>query len=493
MSKQARDSFIITIVSYFGAAIGYFNKILLFPNLLAENQVGLLNVMLAIAAVYAQFAAMGGTNITIKFFPYFRNNQKQHNGFFMWGVVFVGTGFALATAIFVLFKTQISAQYIDNAPLLVDYFYLLIPLSLMVLYYNYFEAYLRSLYNTIFASFALDVVLRISIAAILGLLFLGVVDFDTFVYLLVITYSVPTLMLAIYIIKLGEWHWNISFSSPLRRLRKIIPVYGIYSVLNNSSSLILTTVDGMMLAAIYSLEGAGIYITMMYIPSVMLIPYRAIGKANGPLIADYWNQGNIEGIKQIYRKVSSVNLFVGGWIFLLLYVNFGNLMYMLPPSYAEGFMVFTIIGFARLFDMFTGLNGFILVTSNKYRTDLIFTILLGTLTILLNYIFIPKWGLEGAASATLISVIIYNSIRTSYVYKVFKIHPFEVKQFKVALIIAVGWLAQWQLPFVSHFIVDLFIRSAMVTVAIGGIIWYFSIFPEMKQMSLDMLRKITKK
>ena len=59
MGIVKRDSISITILSYAGAAIGYVNKILLFPNFLSEEQVGLTSILVSLAMIYAQFSALG--------------------------------------------------------------------------------------------------------------------------------------------------------------------------------------------------------------------------------------------------------------------------------------------------------------------------------------------------------------------------------------------------------------------------------------------------
>jgi len=69
--------------------------------------------------------------------------------------------------------------------------------------------------------------------------------------------------------------------------------------------------------------------------------------------------------------------------------------------------VFLYIALGRLFDMSTGLNGTITITSNKYRYDLIFTLFLIVLTLFTNYFFIKVagMGMDGAAFATMITMI----------------------------------------------------------------------------------------
>ena len=54
MGIVKRDSIAITILSYIGVVVGYVNKILLFPNFLSEEQVGLTSICLLYTSLWLQ-------------------------------------------------------------------------------------------------------------------------------------------------------------------------------------------------------------------------------------------------------------------------------------------------------------------------------------------------------------------------------------------------------------------------------------------------------
>ena len=81
MGFVRKDSIIITLLTYFGLVIGYFNKVLLFTNFLTTEQVGLANILIFIASLYAQISALGSINIVFRFFPFFKSNENKHSGF----------------------------------------------------------------------------------------------------------------------------------------------------------------------------------------------------------------------------------------------------------------------------------------------------------------------------------------------------------------------------------------------------------------------------
>jgi O-antigen/teichoic acid export membrane protein len=104
MGIVQRDSFRITIIAYIGAAIGYINKIFLFTNFMEPDQVGLANLLITIALIYAQLASMGSYNIIYKFFPFFNDRKTHHNGFLFGISALAMAGFLLTTILFLLFQ-----------------------------------------------------------------------------------------------------------------------------------------------------------------------------------------------------------------------------------------------------------------------------------------------------------------------------------------------------------------------------------------------------
>jgi hypothetical protein len=72
-----------TLISYIGLVIGFANTILVLPRLLSPAQIGLTaTVLLPLATIGAQVASFGFANVGIRYFPFFRNQGRNHAGFF---------------------------------------------------------------------------------------------------------------------------------------------------------------------------------------------------------------------------------------------------------------------------------------------------------------------------------------------------------------------------------------------------------------------------
>jgi len=91
-------------------------------------------------------------------------------------------------------------------------------------------------------------------------------------------------------------------------------------------------------------------------------------------------------------------------------------------------------------------------------------LLLAVLAVTLNMIFIPKYGINGAAIATLISITIYSIAKLLFVVVKMKLFPFTKKTIVALIVFAVFFFAfyYWDFPF--HPIASIVLKSILITV-----------------------------
>lgn len=431
MGLVQKDAFRTTVISYAGILIGYLNKGVLFLMILSTAQIGLINLIISIGTLFAQLANFGTVYATWKFFPFMRNETKKHHGFLTFLLLIVGSGILVYSALYVVFREKIENGYIEKSPMFLDYYYWVLPIGISYVIFMVLEIYLRSLYKNIIAVFAYEVVFRLATTFILALKWLDFISFDQFVALHSLLYVIPTMILVFYLKRINEF--NVKFSSIQipKRLKRIIFYFSSFSYLNTLAAVWVNSLDVLMIAQIVGLDGTGIFTTVIFLTSVLQVPYKSITRVSAPLVSDYWKHREFSKMKELYTKVSSVCLVIGLAMFMLCWVNIDFLFSFLKPEFKEGIWVFFFIMMGKLVDMYFGLNGAIFSTSKKYRYDVIFTLFLIVAVYLLNYWLIPIWGIVGAAISTSIALLVYNIGRLLFVWFAYKLHPFHWKQFVI--------------------------------------------------------------
>lgn len=490
-----KDALRTTLISYIGLLLGYLNKGILFVFILSTEQIGLINLILSVGLLFAQLSNLGAINAISKFLPFFKDNKDQKRQFFLFNVLLVFGGVFIFSLISLFLKEPITRYYSSKSSLFVNYYYWIIPIGIANVFFIIFETYLRSLYKNILSVFVSEFLLRFIVTILLLLLYFNFIHFELFFILHALIYFVPTLFLLIYLIHLKE----INFIKTQTRLKiaskfkKIIISFSLYSYSNTLGVLVVMTMDALMIAYFLGLNETGVYTTVIYLTSAIQVPYKALMRISNPLVPDYWKEKKINNLQLLYRKTSCISLILALYFFLLVWSNINEIFSFLPKEYLTGIWVFLFLMIGRIVDMYFGLNGWILATSKKFKYDIIFTLILLILVFSLNVWLIPIYGIVGAAISTGVAMVIYNICRMFFLYYYYQLHPFEKKQFFIAvLFFMILTLVGFSPHLTDSIIVQIIIKSILITGLFFGIILKFNLNNDVKNYFDTLYKKVFK-
>ena len=191
----------------------------------------------------------------------------------------------------------------------------------------------------------------------------------------------------------------------------------------------------------------------------------------------------------LYKK-TSINLqMVGGYVMLGIFVNINKLYEMIPLEYAGGIMVVFMIGLSKYFDLILGNNNAIIFNTKYYRTVLLLGVLLVVLTIGLNMIFIPIYGIIGSAFATLLSITLYSLAKLLFVVKKLDLYPFTKQTLYSLALTSVLFVAFyfWEFPF--NPIISIVLKSLLLIIAYVYLNYRFVISNEINEVIDTYLKK----
>lgn len=459
IEKQATKN---AIYSYLGAGLGFLT-VLWSTHLLNPDEYGLTRILISVSALFSQFSTLGFNAVTIRFFPYFRNKDKGHHGYLFYGIITTLLGFLLCFICFTIFKGQLIENNQEKSKLFVDYLFYLMPLTLFTLFFGLFDYYLRACYSSVIGSSAKDVTQRILILASLFLYFTKIIDFKIFVFLFVASTCIPTLLLLFYIIKLGEWHIKPVKGFVTKELRKEMIKLSLFSILSGGAGVLITNIDIIMVNQKLGLTQTGIYGIAFYFGTIIIIPSRSLLRIAMGVVSEAFKNEDLNGINSLYKKSCNSQLAIGILLFIGIWSNIDNIMALLPAEYSSGRNVILFISAGYLIDMGTGINYIILITSKYYRFDGYFMIFILLLTIGANLLLIPIYGIIGSAIATALTIATYNILRWLFLYFKFKMQPYDMNTLKIIAIALIAFLPGYFMPHISYLIVDVAIRSGMVS------------------------------
>jgi O-antigen/teichoic acid export membrane protein len=332
----------------------------------------------------------------------------------------------------------------QRSGLLVHYYYWILPYAAGVLLFSLFEAYAWFARKSVLSNFLKETGLRLLQSLLIVLFLVGLLTFDGFVKLFSFTFLVIGIILTIYLARKGEIPVNFRISRVSFKFRKKIGGF----VLLLYGSLIINTVvqyiDSIIIASVSvkGLTDVGIYTLATFVTNTIQVPQRSIIAATVPVLSSSWKNKNLGEINRIYHRTSINLLLISLFIFIMIWLNIDDLFSVLHinKEYESGKWVILLLGFTRIIDAGTGVNNYIIGTSNFWKFEVFTGIILLCLSIPLNYTLVKSMGITGSAISNLVAYTIYNIIRVSFLYWKFSMQPFTLKTL-YALLTAVALYA----------------------------------------------------
>jgi len=477
MGIIARQTIKGSIYSYLGAFIGFINVGLIMPQIFSTAEIGLTNLLVAVSAIFGQFGSLGMVNVTLRQFPYFRDERNNHNGFLFFLIASGTLGFLICSGAYYLLKPQLVAENIDKSPLFAEYVYLLIPLIFVTIFHLLIDTYNRILFNASFGLFVKEFLLRILNLAGILLFYFKVFDFHDFIIFYTVSYGVPVLLICLLLMYKHQFLVKPSFSifKP-SFLRETLSVAAFGSI-SGFSGMVVMQLDRYLINHYCDLSATGIYSTVFFFGSVILLPGRSLIRISGSLIAEAFKNNDNKKVDLIYGKSTTNLMIIGLILFLLIWGNVDNILKVLPEEFGKGRFVILFIALSHLLQMIAGVSGEIIQFSKYYRQHVIIMISLIVSIVGLNMLFLPVWGITGAGVASAVSFLIYFIFRLYYIKIKLGFQPFQWKHLIILLIGGVAYSFSLLIPQMQSFIMDSILRSIVLCV-LFGLPLYFTGFSE---------------
>ena len=459
MGVVLSQSFKNTIWTYVGFAIGAVNTLFLYTNFVSPEYYGVVVFVLSTAFIMMPLVALGVHNTIIKFYSAYKTKNSL-NSFLTLMLVLPFTIIIPLTLIGYLAHDTIVELFPEKNLILKNYIWHIFVVAISLAYFEIFYAWSKVKLKTVFGNFMKEVFHRMGVMLLLFCLYKMWLTVEEFIVGIVLVYILRMVIMKLYAF---SSHLPVFRFKRIPNLKEVLKYSGVI-IIAGSVAVLLLDIDKTMIGFLVdNTENIAFYTVAIYIASVIGVPSRAMYQITNPITAEYLNKNEKEELKDLYRK-SSLNLFiVGGLIFLLIILNINELYKIIPHDYSGGLLVVFLIGLVKLYDNLLGNNNAILFNSDYYRVVLLFGVILSILTIILNIIFIPIYGINGAAFATFLAVILYNTAKLVFVNYKFKMQPLTSATAKtfILILILIAAFYFWEFPF--HPLINIALKSIIVS------------------------------
>lgn len=447
-----------TIITFIGFGIGAVNALFMYTHFLGDEYYGLTAFLLSTANIMMPLMAFGIQNTLVRFYAEHESDDDKSrflNFVLVLPLILIVPLFVIIYGFYNPLATLVSKEN----PIIYNYAWIVPLIGLFMGYFEIFYAWVKVHLKSVFGNFIKEVLLRVCISLFLFAVYFNWISKVQFVYSLLFIYLAMMLLMAFVAFRVRKPQFHLKFPKE----KKEIVIYSSFIIFSSSIAMLLLDIDKFMIGQYIPLEEAAYYSVAIFIALTISVPMRAMHQITHPITTDLMAKNKHDELNDLYKKTSITLQAIGGFIMVCILTNIQDVYALLPEKYSGGIAVVFIISLSKFFDLMLGNNNSIIFNSNYYRTVLGLGLGLVVVTISLNMYFIPTFGIEGAAFATLISIGLYSLAKFMFVVFKMDLFPFTKKTLISLAIIGLTFeiFYFWSFPF--HPILNILLKSGLIT------------------------------
>ena len=460
MGIVVRQSFLNLISIGIAFLIGAVNTLYLYPTFLGSKLQGLIIALLAISNLLQPFISFGTQHAVIRYYSKY-SKKTDKDGLLTLSIIIPLVIVILFAPIFYAYYDEIRQFLFQNDQSLSQYAYVILFVAVSTSFFEVFYSWLRVKLKSVFGNFLKELYPRLLISFLLISYSYGVLDFENFVLFLIYGYYLRLLIIIIYSFYINKPRISLSFKSDFKEVFK----YCLLIFLSGAASSIILDIDKSMLSSILTVENVAYYSVAVFIAAVIEIPGRAMFQILSPVVADAINKKHFKKLEGLLKKSSTNLVLVASLFFLLINLNLDDFYEMLnQDGYSIGIPIVIIVSFGKLYSMSIGCINNIISNSKYYYYTFWFSLFSSVLAVVLNIYLITDYGIVGAAYATLIVIIIMNSLKLYLIKVKFNIHPYSKDTAKIIVLSIIGFVIFSNLKLDFQPVLNIIIKSSLILI-----------------------------
>lgn len=485
MGVVLKQSFTNTIILFLGFGIGGINVLFLYTHFLHEDYFGLITFLLSTANILLPLLVFGMQHTIIKFYSSYKTKVAQDN--FLTTTLFIPLIVIIPLALVGSLTYEAIANWISNENVIIkQYTYLIFIVAVFMGYFEVFYAWTKVHMKSVFGNFIKEVFPRFCTSFLLIGVYLKWLTNEEFIYAVVIVYGLSTLIMMLFAFYI--YKPVLKFKLPAN-IKEILS-FSVYIIVAGSAAGILLEIDKFMIPQLEKIAEVAYYSVGIYIASVIAIPTRAMQQITIPITAKDMNNNNIVEVEKLYKQSSINLLIVGGLLFLIINLNIVDMYALInKPQFTKGIWVVLIISISKLMELALGTGNAILVNSIYYRIFFYLSLSMAVTVIFLNKWLIGLIGIDGAALATLIVVLLYSFIKILYIKAKLEIQPFQKNTLKVLVIMSLVYFGFYFWNFSFYPIINIGLKSIAIVIIYGLLINRFNISEDISSLVIKYFKK----
>ncbi len=177
--------------------------------------------------------------------------------------------------------------------------------------------------------------------------------------------------------------------------------------------------DTLMLGVLSTNENVGIFQVLLKLSAIISIVLFAVNSISAPQFARLNTKENKLHLQQYLRKSTKLIVVIVTPLSIMLLLGYSLLIKILGADFNSSlfFPAFCFLCFGQVFNAFSGSGGQLLSMTGYHKINRNIIFLSFLVSVLINFLLIPQYGVLGAALANMIGLIVRNLMYIFFIQK----------------------------------------------------------------------------
>ena len=409
----------------FGGLMSGYLLTLIIANLFGADGLGDYVLSITVLRLFTLLSKLGLDTTSIKFIASFASQNKWTSIFkFRNKVVFI----LIISSIFFSFLLYILSQPIaDLINAQVKYIklnsFFILPMSFFMLHYQSLRGLKRIAEFSFFYRMSQSLFTVVSVLII----YYFIQDNEVPIYAYLVS------LLIVSVLAFLSFRYNLNKKSygkesaemQILKYSQILKI-SIPLMFAQSVQFIMAWTDKLMLGSMTTTVDVGVYHTAFKLSMFAAVALMSVNSIASPKFAEMFAKKDFLGLKKVVHQ-STKMIFWSSFPLVIVFFMFPDfLLGLFGEEFKVGVTAFIFLSCGRLISSFSGSVGNILQMTGNQNIYAIILLIGAILNVVLNLILIPLYGINGAAIASMSSLIVWNLSMVLVVKQKFGFYTFYI-------------------------------------------------------------------
>jgi len=234
-----------------------------------------------------------------------------------------------------------------------------------------------------------------------------------------------SLVIPLYINSLAAITYYIVKLKRLNILGKVIRKFNNKQIITFSFPLLY------MIGFLLDAASVGIYRMVIQFGKISIIALTSVNLIFAPLISSLYYDNRLSDLRKLYKLTTKWITIINLMIFGIVLVFSKDILHIAGEEFMVGGTALILVSLGQVINSAVGSVGYINIMTGNPKYVLFSNSIALIVNVVLNLALITNYGINGAAIATSIALLIQNVVNFIFMYKNLKMHPYDISYLKL--------------------------------------------------------------